>query len=267
MKVYIPTYKRLDRQLTAEALAKAGVPVCLVVRPEEAPGAAGVAAKLSQQYKTAVQVAQLPEGIENIGQTRQWVMENTDEEIVIMMDDDLVFARRGLREDNPLYLSPCEDVDINTMVEWLYRTVPDYALAGISAREGNNRKEGSYESCARMMRAWAIHRPTFEQIDARFDLLPCIEDFDVILKFLTNGYANIINNEFTTNQAGSNVDGGCSTYRTLEVQADAARALAAKYPLFVQTVEKTTKGAWGGGTRTDVKIFWKKAYQSSQKGK
>lgn len=267
MNVFIPTYKRLDRQPTATALAKAGVPCTLVVRPEEAPGAAGVAAKLVQQYGGPVSVWQLPEGIENIGQTRQWIMENTDEEVVIMMDDDLAFACRGKREDNPLYLSPCDDQDIRWMVSWLDGIYAggDYRIGGISAREGNNRKPEPIEECARMMRAWAIHKPTFESIGARFDNLPCIEDFDVILTFLVNGYANIINNEYTTNQAGSNVEGGCSTYRTLEVQADAARALAAKYPLFVQAVEKTTKGAWGGGTRTDVKIFWKKAYASGKR--
>lgn len=263
MRVYIPTYQRLDRQPTAEALVKAGVNVVLVVRPEEYPKAVEVAAKLVVRHGTPVKVWQLPATVANIGQTRQWIMENADDVIVVMMDDDLVFARRGLRDDNPLYLSSCDNGDIYWMVEWMYGTVPDYALAGISAREGNNRKEGQFETCARMMRAWAIHRQTFFDIGARFDNLPCIEDFDVILHFLVNGYDNIINNIYTTNQAGSNVAGGCSTYRTLEVQADAARALAAKYPEFVKAVTKTTKGSWGGGERVDVNIQWKKAFKSS----
>ena len=264
MIVYIPTYKRLDRQPTATALAKAGVNVALVVRQEEALRAVEVAANLSKNAPGAVTVATLPPTVTNIGQTRQWIMEHSNEEVVIMMDDDLVFARRGKRDDNPLYLSPCDDDDIYLMVGWLEEiTYTGYCLAGISAREGNNRKEGMYEHCARMMRAWAIHRKTFFDIGARFDNLPCIEDFDVILHFLVNGYENIINNTYTTNQAGSNVAGGCSTYRTLEVQADAARALAAKYPDFVKAVDKTTKGAWGGGTRTDVTVQWKKAFKLS----
>lgn len=267
MNVYIPTYKRLNRQPTAEALASAGVPVTLVVRPEEAPGASRVAQNLSAKHISGVQVMVLPETVENIGQTRQWIMENTNEKIVIMMDDDLSFARRGLREDNPLYLSPCNDEDVKNMVHWLFLAASSgfagHTLAGISAREGNNRKTEDFEYCARMMRAWSIHKPTFEKIGARFDKLPCIEDFDVILHFLTHGYANIINNYYTTNQAGSNVEGGCSTYRTLEVQADAAFALASKYPSFVKTTTKVTKGAWGGGERIDVTVQWKKAYKSS----
>jgi len=208
----------------------------------------------------------LPATVTNIGQTRQWIMEHATEEVVIMMDDDLAFACRGKRDDNPLYLSPCDKYDIYRMVGWLEEsTHAGYCLAGISAREGNNRKTEEFEFCARMMRAWAIHRAAFFNIGARFDNLPCIEDFDVILHFLVNGHENIINNTYTTNQAGSNASGGCSTYRTLEVQADAARALQAKYPGIVKAVEKTTKGAWGGVTRTDVNIQWKKAFKQGVK--
>ena len=266
MLVYIPTYKRLDRQPTATALVAAGVSVALVVRPEEAPQAAEVAANISKSGPGVVTVAVLPQGIENIGQTRQWIMEHATEEVVIMMDDDLAFACRGKRDDNPLYLSPCDNEDVYDMVSWMNWNVDrHYRLAGISAREGNNRKTEEFEYCARMMRAWAIHRQAFFDIGARFDNLPCIEDFDVILHFLVNGYENIINNTYTTNQAGSNASGGCSTYRTLEVQADAARALQAKYPGIVKAVEKTTKGAWGGGTRTDVNIQWKKAFKQGVK--
>lgn len=262
MTVYIPTYMRLDRQPTAAALSKAGVPCTLVVRPEEAPMARTVVQKLQFNSGTAVNMLVLAPEITNIGQTRQWIMENVEDKVVVMMDDDLTFACRGKREDNPLYLSPCDDKDIYDMVWWLSSIHhSDYKLAGISAREGNNRKEGEFEYCARMMRAWAVDRETFFKIGARFDNLPCIEDFDVILHFLTHGYENIINNQYTTNQAGSNVSGGCSTYRTLEVQANAAKALAAKYPNFVKAVEKFTKGAWGGGIRTDVTVQWKKAFK------
>jgi hypothetical protein len=253
-RVYIPTYKRLNRQPTLQALSAAGVPTVLVVRNEELQGALDLA-----QKHFDCTVFGLPPGISNIGQTRQWVVENNTFERLIMMDDDLQFAVRGKREG--LLLSPATDEDVNNMVEWMWETLRDETLVGISAREGNNRKEDSREECTRMMRAWGLRTDVFKKIGARFDNLPCIEDFDVILTFLTNGYKNIVNNEYTTNQAGSNVDGGCSTYRTLEVQADAARALAAKYPGIVKAVEKTTKGSWGGGVRIDVNIFWKKAYQ------
>lgn len=254
MRVYIPTYKRLNRQPTLQALSNAGVPTVLAVRPEEATGAQDLSAR---HFNCTVLT--LPPGITNIGQTRQFIVDQSDEDRILMMDDDLQFAVRGKREG--LLLSPAEPADVYNMVDWMWETLRDETLVGISAREGNNRKEDSREECTRMMRAWGLRKSVFNSVGARFDNLPCIEDFDVILTFLTNGYKNIVNNEYTTNQAGSNVDGGCSTYRTLEVQADAARALAAKYPGIVKAVQKETKGSWGGGVRTDVTIYWKKAYQ------
>lgn len=254
MRVFIPTYKRLHNQPTLQALSKSGVVVTLVVRPDELVGAS----KLAQNTPNCT-VLTLPTTVTNIGQTRQWIVDNTDEERIIMMDDDLAFACRGKRTDNPLYLSPSDPEDVHAMVDWMYESLRDEALVGISAREGNNRKPEPRERNARMMRAWGFNKSAFNSIGARFDQMNCMEDFDVILTFLTNGYDALINNEFTTNQAGSNTDGGCSTYRTLEVQAEAAHALAKKYPGLVKVVKKETKSAWGGGERTDVTIYWKKA--------
>jgi hypothetical protein len=255
--IYIPTYKRLDRQPTAKCLRDVGAYFALVVRPEEA----------EQAVAMGYDIRVLPASVSNIGQTRQWIMDNAEDDAVLMMDDDLAFAVRGKREDNPLYLSNATRDDVRRMITWMYEQLTDkYALVGISAREGNNRKPEATEMNTRMMRCWGIHVPTFKKVGASFETMPCMEDFDVFLTFLTNGYPNLVSNTWTTNQAGSNTDGGCSTYRTLEVQGQAAEALAAKYPGIVKAVEKETKTAWGGGRRKDVTVYWKKAYAKSRLG-
>jgi hypothetical protein len=91
-----------------------------------------------------------------------------------------------------------------------------------------------------------------------------MEDFDVALSLLTKGYENAIINTVAHNQKGSGAVGGCSVWRTPQVQAQAALKLAELYPGIVKVVEKTTKTAWGGGTRTDVTIQWKAAYAKSK---
>jgi hypothetical protein len=256
MTVYIPTLGRIDKQITAKSLHEAGVDYRLVARPHEAE-------KLFQAgYKVIAEPDTLPKGI---GHTRQFIMEYVQNEPhVIMMDDDLVFAVRGKRDDNPLYLSPAEPSDITAMVHWLRLSTEDdtpYAMAGISSREGNNRKEGRQSENTRIMRVFSINRKKFQNSGANFTSLKVMEDFDVTLTMLMAGYKNIENHMFTNNQPGSNLAGGCKEYRTLEVQAEAAKSLAQKYPGFVQTVQKETKTSWGGAIRTDVKIYWKKAYQ------
>lgn len=259
MIVYIPTLGRVNKQITAQSLKAAGIDYRLVCRKTEALDLFG------NGYQVLVEPADLPKGI---GYTRQFIMEQDDgEEQAIMMDDDLVFAMRGKREDNPMYLSPCDQTDIFAMVRWLTLATEEatpYGMAGISSREGNNRKEGMEGENTRIMRVFAINKKKFKASGANFTNLKVMEDFDVTLSLLLAGYPNIENHMFTSNQNGSNIQGGCKEYRTMETQCDAARQLAAKYPLYVQTVEKFTKTSWGGGVRTDVKIAWKKAFKAGQ---
>lgn len=255
MIVYIPTLGRVNKQITVQSLRAAGVDYRLVCRATEAD-------RLNDAgYCVLREPDDLPKGI---GHTRQFIMEQDDgKEQVIMMDDDLVFAMRGKREDNPMYLSPCDPADVLAMVHWLRLVTEDsmpYAMAGISSREGNNRKEGMQGENTRIMRVFAINKAKFKASGANFTNLKVMEDFDVTLSLLLAGYPNVENHMFTNNQNGSNIQGGCKEYRTIETQGDAARELAAKYPFYVQTVEKETKTSWGGGTRTDVKIYWKKAF-------
>jgi hypothetical protein len=90
-----------------------------------------------------------------------------------------------------------------------------------------------------------------------------MEDFDIQLQLLRKGMPSISINTMVQNQRGSGLEGGCSTYRTVEIQEEAARTLQSYHPEFVSVVQKQTKSAWGGGVRTDVVIQWRKAYESS----
>lgn len=252
--IYIPTLGRTNRQETAQALHVAGIPFLLVCREAESEPLR------SRGFPVLVEPNDLPRGI---GHTRQFIMDYHEHNRVIMMDDDLSFARRGKRTDNPLYLSPCTPEDIREMINLIEDHLDNgYAMVGISSREGNNRKEGEWSENTRIMRVFGIHKPSFVAAGCDFTAMKVMEDFDVTLTLLTHGYKNIEINTFTNNQPGSNMDGGCKEYRTLETQKEAAFTLSAKYPGLVTPVEKETKGSWGGGVRTDVRIAWKKAYTS-----
>jgi hypothetical protein len=91
-----------------------------------------------------------------------------------------------------------------------------------------------------------------------------MEDFDVTLQLLRKGHRNAVLNQWAQDQGTSNAPGGCSTYRTPEVQAAGAYGLQKLHPDFVTVVDKETKQAWGGGVRKDVRIAWKKALESSR---
>jgi hypothetical protein len=88
-----------------------------------------------------------------------------------------------------------------------------------------------------------------------------MEDFDVNLQLLKKGRPSKISYYYAQGQGSSNAAGGCSEWRTMEVQSQGAERLKALHPDVVEVVEKETKTAWGGATRKDVKVQWKKAYK------
>lgn len=199
---------------------------------------------------------------EGIGPVRQWVTSIKDDDpYVCMLDDDLSFFVRSRSDATKLEkASPRSTLSMFSAVNVMLRA---YAHVGIAAREGANRNTASHIYNTRMLRVLAYDTGVLRAEKIRYDRCPVMEDFDVTLQLLRKGYDNCVINGWAQDQGTSNAPGGCSTYRTPEVQAQGANALKALHSDFVTVVQKETKGAWGGGTRTDVRIAWKKARESA----
>jgi len=191
------------------------------------------------------------------------VMGTCDDEKVCMLDDDLRFDLR--REDEPNKFTTAEPPHVSKMFQVIEASLDTYAHVGVCPREGGNRHTEKVMFNTRMMRVMALNRTMYHEAKVRFDRIPVMEDFDVTLQLLRAGYPNVVLNKYIQGQGSSNSAGGCSLYRTMEVHEAGARRLKELHPDFVSLVQKTTKGAWGGGTRTDVMIQWKKAFASSGK--
>ena len=113
-----------------------------------------------------------------------------------------------------------------------------------------------------MMRLLAYDKQKVLDTGAKFDRIDTKQDFDMTLQLLRKGYKNLVFYKYAHNQSGSNARGCCSVYRNPEMMDRCSNELAALHPDFVKVVEKYTKTSWGGGIRTDVRIAWKKAYES-----
>lgn len=248
MRVLICTYGRSDRQATWGNLPESiRRNTQLVVQSREA--------HLYSQYPTVV----LPDEIRGIGPTRQWIVDNMEGKVV-MLDDDLVFYER--RVDDPTKFKNATDESIEQMFSHLEWNLDDTPMVGVAPREGANRNTARYAWNTRLMRVLGFDLDILRKENIRFDLIPVMEDFCATLQLLTKGYDNLMLNNWCHNQFGSNTSGGCSTYRTPEVQREAAEKLAELFPQFVTVVKKTTKSSWGGGERYDVRIAWKQARAS-----
>jgi hypothetical protein len=95
--------------------------------------------------------------------------------------------------------------------------------------------------------------------------IPVMEDFDLTLQLLRKGYPNRVSYQYVWNQRGSGAEGGCSSYRTAEMQTNAALKLKELHPDFVSLVTKTAGTVWKDmEERSDVTVQWQKAYEEGK---
>lgn len=251
MQIYIPSSGRAGDQPSYARLTGVGLNVKLAVPARELAS-----------YSTYPHVVPVPDHLKIAG-TRQWIIDQHPTENVIMVDDDLAFFHR--RSDDPTKLRDITDQELYDAFQKLDSTLTDnHPLGGFAAREGANRNTEPLVFDTRILRVLGYHAPTLHKFGIRFDKVTVMEDFHVALCIHESGRSSFIYNEVAHNQTGgSNAPGGCSQYRTMEVQGAAADALKALHPRWVKVVEKETKTAWNGQTRKDVTIYWKKCREQS----
>lgn len=262
MDVIIPTYGRatVKQQHTLSVLNKAGIVPALVVQAREADAYLGNSPALG-----AFNLYVLPPEHTTICTTRDYIMANVGaSERVVMLDDDLIFARR--RTDDPTKFARATDADVVALFDKLNTLLGTYAHVTVAPRDGANRRTDPLVTVGRAMRVLGYQRGAVAASGACFADGGLMCDFHMTLALLRRGLPNAIVNDYVNDQVGgSDTPGGCSTYRTPAVQQQAAVNLRNMHRQFVTVVEKTTKTSWGGGTRTDVRIQWKKAYDSAAK--
>jgi hypothetical protein len=250
MEIFIPSSGRANAQVTYHELPKEIRERVKIVVPRDE-------VRAYKKYPTITGKGV----VRDICKVRQWILERAENKF-IMLDDDLVFAIR--REDEPTKFRPATLPDIRHLFETIESLLGGYAHVGIATREGGNRNTADYLENGRMIRALAYCARVLRQEEVRFDRVKGREDLDMTLQLLRAGLDNKIVNWAVTNQGGSNSKGGCAQWRTFEVMDATARQLHKLHPDYVRLVEKTTKTAWGGGTRTEVVISWKRAFDESQ---
>ncbi len=255
--IYIPSRGRCLNQKTFENIPRSLRPVTRIVIPPEDEQ------RMPEKYAPYCRVC--PE--EGIGPTRQWILQtHHDEQLrpyLIMSDDDHSFFRRKSEED--WHLQRCSDEDVEDMFIALGDLLEEYMQVGLSPRSGNNRMEAPVKECTRMFNFHGYDVAAYHALGLRFDETPLMEDFNVTLRILEAGYPNALLTQYCWDQPGSNSDGGCSSYRTPELQAKAANLLAELHPKFVKVVDKKSNNWEGMDTRKDVRIQWRKAYESGVK--
>ena len=256
MKIYIPSLGRADKVVTLNSIPEKWLDRTKVV----------VTQKEYNSYAKHIPLENLlviPTRIKGISKTREHIMNVCNERTLLMLDDDMVFCKR-LSMAHPKLKSIDNDRDMNNLFAIVEKLLKNYPAVGISARQGNNRVNEEVRECTRMMNAYAFDIPKMRELGINFGRTPVMEDFDVTLQLLRKGFKNAVIYKYCWNQRGSGAEGGCATYRTAELQKKGALKLKKLHPDFVKIVEKESKSGWDGmKIRTDVIVYWRKAYESS----
>lgn len=257
MKIFIPSYRRPNAVKTLESIPDGWLKHTFIVCDQDE----------HLDYELAnpeANVLSIPEDIKGIAAKRQWIVSATRERYIMMLDDDMTFAHRPDMRSPKLVASDKTQVgrmlnSINTMVGI------DAPAIGVSARQGNHNSAVAAVECTRMMNAYAFDTKVLKEHNIRFDDVVIMEDFHVTLSLFKHGYKNIVLYNHCWNQKGSGAAGGCSEWRTAEVQKEGAERLAELHPGYVKVVEKDSKSLWKNMKhRYDVRVQWRKCYDDHQ---
>ncbi len=250
MKILVPTLSRAGKVRIFRDIPNA----TLLVNPDQV-----------DEYEAAYpdkHIIALPEDCKGIAKVREWCVRTLGGKI-LMLDDDLWFyTRRKDDEGKLLNARPNEIYDMLTTIEY---TLDQYAHVGIAAREGFNRFKGKGDILEnqRYIRAIGVNADMIPA-DIDYTRVQVMEDFDVALQLLERGLPSAILTPWAQGQVQTQMAGGCSEYRTHENHERAAHLLAELHPGFVRLRQKENKSGGEFGTRTEVTIYWKKAFASSQ---
>lgn len=257
VQIVIPSSGRPNKQTTWQQLPQWAKDKTLVAVP----------ARETAAYAKAFpgKLLAVPDECRGISATRKHLMDWCRLPYLLMIDDDMTFAYRPDMDKPQLRSLPPEDLEIGRMLGKWRTLMKRYAHAGLSARQGNNRISTELQECCRMYNTYMYDLDAVRRAGVQVGRLPVMEDFDLTLQLLRAGLPNAVMYRWCWNQGGSNAPGGCSQYRTGEMQAEAAAKLAELHPGFVRVVEKRSTNWQGMNTRKDVTVYWKKAYESAQK--
>lgn len=254
MHIYIPTRGRPESQITLESLGTLQKYTHLVIPKSEH--------NLHKKYNRNL----ITHNKKGIGSTRQFIMNYAmkhNQKKIIMLDDDLIFSIRA--NPDKWNLRPVFGRELFIIFKRLEKLLDNYVHATLSPRFMNNVHYPLTEKLITPQRAVHAIRPDIlKKHNIKYDFVELMEDHYVTLSLLSLGYPNCMITNAAWDQKGvSNAAGGCSSYRSLELQERTSNKLKNKFPEFVTVVKKKTKTGWNNiGERTDVRIRWQKAYKA-----
>lgn len=194
------------------------------------------------QYKDLVKnVVSIPNNIQGITKTRNWILNYTDETRVVMIDDDikkLAYVKRNERNVNHISLKN-EDFWIDEFTKYFELTEQlDYKIWGVTT-DDSTRSAYSYKPI--MFKTYAlgsimgIVNDKEYMFDEEFKVK---EDYELCLRHIKEkGGILGIKYLYWANHHYKE-DGGCKDYRTVKMEKECIKKLIDKYPGMIAKIKR-----------------------------
>lgn len=214
-------------------------------------------------------VIRVPEWVTNYSQKFQWILDGLPSpttwdhhDKAVIIDDDVVFSSRSdpMAPNSLISIKdPEATVDLWARIEAM---LEEYALVGVHPRQMGQHASRPYVLNGRIICLQGVNRRKIGQV--KVDQFPILADVVLNCTLLSRGLANCILTTFFQDHGPCQAPGGCSIYRTADMQRSAVSYLAERFPGYVKVVERRTKDKWLAneqGVRYDYTCQWKSLYK------
>jgi hypothetical protein len=273
MVIYVPTYKRTDRDLTLQNIPFRWLGRTVIVC---GPGEGDFYA---ERYRTARVVESV---LSTIAAKRVWIFRDAHRhkhEKIMVFDDDLMFFVRRMNHGSyrgvdqgesklwPLYVKQeptlaklirADEDQMDRLLKTMQWALGEYKHIGISQRFMNHTTGQEFTTTAKVTHALGYHVPTVMK-HCKLGRVRMFEDLDYTLQLLRAGFDNAIFHWAAVNDPnGFNAPGGESGKREVEDIDNGAKKMAKLHPDLVTVIERK-------GPKADVQghyriaVRWKKA--------
>ena len=263
-KIYIPTFRRVDTQITFDNLPdEYKEKVTMVVQGQE-----------RDEYKYDVEYLVVDDNI-GIAKTRELICRDADKRRFYMVDDQLILHRRnaeyfGGESNMDTAKRACTKEDLDEMFSMFHSWMDDEQIMHIGHRSSQLPPGKIYLDNQAITQATMIDGNELSKFidEIEWDLCQLGSDSRFALDCLTYGYKNRISDEFCHFKEGMWAPGGCNEFRTIEMWEEEHMKLMSKYPEFVYIHNDKMK-PWGKyaknfGEFVEFRYKWKDAYNSSK---
>ena len=251
MKIFIPTYKREWKQHTLNGIPNGWINKTFLVCPKDE----------MHNWPNRIDVPE--ECIGSVSKTRQWIIEQSDDPHVAMLDDDLTFYKRDDVIKTSRSTSPGIVNDMfNLMNDWLDQ---GDVFCGTSNSFMSHEKPSEYYY-GKPSHCCFLNRDYLNQHNIRYDDITYFEDFHVPLAIMESGKRLHYSGEYISVEKKANAEGGCSVNRTKENNRDAMIQLQKMHPNWVTLKEDESAVNQNLQVGLKMRIEFKKLYDEKVMG-